>query len=93
MSYLVLARKWRPQTFDDIVSQDWRYGGAASFRVALALWAIGWAVIACILIRMAGLIVVHVGWTGQVLAGDELAAELWIAAVISMTAPLHALAG
>jgi hypothetical protein len=61
--------------------------------MALALWAIGWAVIACILIRLAGLIVVHAGWTGQVLDGDELAAELCTAAVISMTAPLHALAG
>jgi hypothetical protein len=70
----------------------WQYGNAVPFRVVLALWAIVWAVTACILIRLAGLIVVHAGWTGQVLAGDKLAAELWTAAVISMTAPLHALA-
>lgn len=71
----------------------WRYGDAVPFRVALAVWAIAWGVIYCVLIRLAGLIVVHSGWTGQVLAADAVAAELWTAAAISMTAPLHALGG
>ena len=71
----------------------WRYGNSSLFRVVLALWAIVWAVIACILIRLAGLLVLHAGWTGHVPAGSALLQELWIAAAVSMAAPLHALVG
>ncbi|MGD9671492.1 MAG: J domain-containing protein [Hyphomicrobiaceae bacterium] len=71
----------------------WWYGDAAAFRVALALWAIVWAVIACILIRLAGHIVLQVGWTGQVPPGNAMLQELGIAVAVSMCAPLHALIG
>lgn len=71
----------------------WKLGNAIPFRVGLAFWAIVWGVAASVAIRFAGLLVVHYGWTGNLLAADKVPSELWTAAVISGTAPLYALMG
>ena len=71
----------------------WKLGNAIPFRLSLALWGIAWAIAICVLIRFAGLIVVHYGWTGKILAGEKILSELWIAWAVSMTAPLYALLG
>lgn len=71
----------------------WKLGNAIPFRLSLALWGIAWAIAICVLIRFAGLIVVHYGWTGKLLEGDKILSELGIAGAISMTAPLYALIG
>lgn len=71
----------------------WKLGNAIPLRVSLALWAIAWGVAASVAIRFGGLLVVHYGWTGKLLAVDKVLSELWVAALISGTAPLYALMG
>ncbi|HRN87898.1 MAG TPA: J domain-containing protein [Hyphomicrobium sp.] len=71
----------------------WKLGNAIPFRLSLALWALAFAVVACVMIRFAGLVVAHYGWKGKVLTSDNLASELGIALIVSMTAPLYALMG
>jgi hypothetical protein len=74
------------------LESHWRFGNAMSFRVALAVWAIGWGVLACVGIRFVGLMMTHYGWTGRLIASDGVPLELWLAVVISIFAILHALA-
>lgn len=71
----------------------WRLGNAIPLRVSLGLWAIAWGVAASVAIRFVGLLVVHYGWTGKLLAADKVLSELWVAALISGTAPIYALMG
>lgn len=71
----------------------WKLGNAVLFRTCLAVWAIAWGVAASMAIRFAGLLVVHYGWTDKLLAADKVLSELWLAAMISATAPLYALMG
>ena len=46
-----------------------------------------------IAIRFGGLLLSHYGWTGELVPVSKVPGELWIATVISMTAPLYALLG
>lgn len=71
----------------------WRLGAAIPFRVSLALWAIVWGVAISIGIRFLGGLVVQYGWSGKVMSAPQMASELQLAAMISVTAPMYALMG
>lgn len=71
----------------------WRVGDSLSFRLSLMLWAVAWAVIACIAIRFLGAVASNYGWTGKLPAVKESVSDLWVAALISMSAPIYALVG
>jgi hypothetical protein len=69
----------------------WRLGDSGVFRLSLALWAIGTAVVLCVLTRYFGLLVRHHVWVDQPLPADEIVAHLKLAAIVSVAAPLEAL--
>jgi hypothetical protein len=71
----------------------WAFGNSISFRVSLALWAVAWGVVASVIIRFLGAGLSHYGWTGKLPAASDAVSDLWIATLISMTAPLYALIG
>lgn len=68
----------------------WHYGSSAQFRITLALWAIGCAVVASILIRFLCLLA-----SSEMKGGDATAInipqELWLSVLLSLSAPLHAM--
>ena len=69
----------------------WRLGNSLPIRVSLAIWAIGSAIAMCTAIRFTGLLVTRYGWTGRMVAPEEILGELAIAWAISAMALLHAL--
>jgi hypothetical protein len=73
------------------LEQLWRFGNALPFRVALAIWAVGWSFAVCVGIRFAGLMMTHYGWTGRFIASENMMSELWIAVAISLFAIIQAL--
>lgn len=68
----------------------WHYGSSAQFRITLALWAIGCAVVASILIRFLCLLA-----SSEMKGGGATAInfpqELGFAVLLSISAPLHAM--
>jgi hypothetical protein len=48
----------------------WRMGNSIPFRVSLAVWAIAWGIVICLLIRFLGILVVNYGDTGRLLPAN-----------------------
>jgi hypothetical protein len=71
----------------------WHLGHSIPFRTSLAIWAVAWGLIACVLIRFAGVLIVQYGWSSKLVAWESLPSELWLMVLVSLTAVLHALSG
>lgn len=68
----------------------WRYGDCAFFRASLLLWAIGTAVVLCILARYLGLLARDHFRSDTPVTTGQLQEHLMVAGVVSLFAPLEA---
>lgn len=68
----------------------WHYGSSVQFRITLALWAIGCAVVASILIRFLCLLASS-EMKGSAATAINFPQELWFAVLLSLSAPVHAM--
>jgi len=71
----------------------WRLGDSIFFKMSIAAWAVLWACIIIVVLPFGGISLIHYGWTGELIAPENLLQELWVATAISLTAPLYALIG
>jgi len=69
----------------------WRFGNSRIFRICLTLWAIGTAVVLCILTRYLALLLHSSFSGGRPPSGQGVREQLILAGAISMSAPVHAL--
>lgn len=68
----------------------WRYGDSVLFRGGLLLWAVGTAVVLCVLTRTLGLLARDHFWGTGPLTAQQIQEHLIVAAAISLMAPLEA---
>lgn len=73
------------------IERHWRLGNSLLFRISLAVWAVGAAATACVVIRALSFSAAHIGNEGQVVTLADLFFDVKIALAASMSAPLWAL--
>lgn len=71
----------------------WRYGDSVLFRASLLLWAVGTAVVLCVLTRYLGLLTRDHFWGDGPLTARQIQEHLIVAAAVSLFAPLEAVGG
>jgi hypothetical protein len=68
----------------------WRFGNSVLFRASLLLWAVGTALVLCVLTRTLGLLARDHFWGTGPLTAQQIQEHLVVVAAISLMAPLEA---
>lgn len=71
----------------------WRFGQSLLFRGSLLLWAVGTAVVLCVLARYLGLFTRNHIWNDAPLTARQVQEHLMVAGAVSLFTPLEAVLG